>query len=575
MSPTGETQVRITNNGTLDEAPSWSPDNWQIVYASQRSQDGWELYIYDLKTNTERQLTSFDGQARFPAWSPVPGDQRIVFEGRTPETIVSNLWLVQADTGQLTQYTTYGSDFRPTWSPDGTQILFGRATADTTGDGFTNAIDSGDMYVLDLATGAEKLLMDTPTYDDFNFAWSPDGNWIVFTSVREDVNGDGVQNLSDSQDLFRVRADGSEERRLNMEGKRTFSPAWSPDSRFILILILGDDNQNEIWRFDTKNGNFIPLTEPGPFYQPVYASPNPITTPLNLADFDLAFASDRDGEFGVYGMNTENLENWQMLPRPVGFERIWWPTFCAGAIAYEAHDLDGLQPQWIYSTIIGNGVEYNSVEYNSVEDNSIPVKYSTTLEAARFGVPRCSPDGGQIAFSTYIPTAFEGWILGLKDFQTGEELALTDNPSFGYVTWSNLDNFFLSMTMIDEEFYVLETSNLKGNRVMTTLAKGKYPALSPNGNQFVYLCSNQSFLCLQEVSGREADLIHEVVAIPIAGESVPASAMWSGDGLWIYFSSAADGDWDIYRVRPDGSELQNLTADWPSNELMPTLKWKP
>jgi hypothetical protein len=269
-------------------------------------------------------------------------------------------------------------------------------------------------------------------------------------------------------------------------------------------------------------------------------------------------------------MNTENLENWQMLPRPVGFERIWWPTFCAGAIAYEAHDLDGLQPQWIYSTIIGNGVEYNSVE-----DNSIPVKYPTTLEAARFGVPRCSPDGGQIAFSTYIPTAFEGWILGLKDFQTGEELALTDNPSFGYVTWSNLDNFFLSMTMIDEEFFVLETSNLKGNRVMTTLAKGKYPALSPNGNQFVYLCSNQSFLCLQEVSGREADLIHEVVAIPIAGESVPASAMWSGDGLWIYFSSAADGDWDIYRVRPDGSELQNLTADWPSNELMPTLKWQP
>jgi len=52
------------------------------------------------------------------------------------------------------------------------------------------------------------------------------------------------------------------------------------------------------------------------------------------------------------------------------------------------------------------------------------------------------------------------------------------------------------------------------------------------------------------------------------------TAMWSGDGLWIYFASAADGDWDIYRVRPDGSELQNLTAEWDSNELMPALNWQ-
>jgi Tol biopolymer transport system component len=310
---------------------------------------------------------------------------------------------------------------------------------------------------------------------------------------------------------------------------------------------------------DTKNGNFIALTDSGPYYQPAYSAPNLApATPLDLGTFDLAFVSDRDGEFGIYVMDTTQPEQWHLLPRPSGFERAWWPTFCGDSLAYEAQDVDGLQPQWIYSANSGSVV---------------PVKYPTTLEAARFGVPRCSAEGRQMAFSTYVPSVFDGWILGLKDFQTGEEFAFGNTPSFGYVSWSRLENFFLSMTIIDAEFYILQTTNFRNTPTVTTLAKGKYPALSPNGNQFVYLCANQSYLCLQEVSGTQVKLVNEVYSISIAGQSVPASAMWSGDGLWIYFSSAADGDWDIYRVRPDGSELQNLTEDWLSNELMPALNW--
>jgi Tol biopolymer transport system component len=54
---------------------------------------------------------------------------------------------------------------------------------------------------------------------------------------------------------------------------------------------------------------------------------------------------------------------------------------------------------------------------------------------------------------------------------------------------------------------------------------------------------------------------------------MPATAMWSGDNQWIYFSSEDGGDWDIFRMRPDGSGLENLTQDWASNELTPALLW--
>ena len=60
-----------------------------------------------------------------------------------------------------------------------------------------------------------------------------------------------------------------------------------------------------------------------------------------------------------------------------------------------------------------------------------------------------------------------------------------------------------------------------------------------------------------------------------AGGIQPAS-MWSGDGQWIYYASAKDGDWDIYRIHPDGTGEENLTDDFlggGGNEIYPTVRW--
>jgi len=273
MNPETGVSRHITFNGVIDEAPSFSPDNWKIVYDSNRSQNGWQLYAYDLRRGTEEQLTAFDGQAHFPVWSPVPGDTRIVFEGRTyyPKYAI-NIWMVDIATGELEQLTTDGADSRPGWSPDGTKILFSRATLDTNGDGRITTNDDSDIYTLDLASGELKNLTNTPAYNEFNFAWSPDDQWIVFTSVRGDANGDGVVNLSDSRDLFLIPSDGGEERRLDLGGRMVFSPSWSPDGRFILVMVVNADGQSEIWRYDTQRGNLTRLSEPGTYHNPRYSN---------------------------------------------------------------------------------------------------------------------------------------------------------------------------------------------------------------------------------------------------------------------------------------------------------------
>ncbi|HLO30943.1 MAG TPA: AAA-like domain-containing protein [Anaerolineales bacterium] len=273
MHPTSGSRRQITKNGTVEEAPSFSPDNWNLVYASYRTQGGWELYAYDLHRGTERQLTSFDGEAHFPVWSPVPGDTRIVFEGRTSEpTRATNVWMLDIATGEVTQITHGGADSRPSWSPDGTQIIFARPTIDTTGDGLITVNDAADIYILNIASGEEKNLTDTPDVNDFHFTWSPDGEWIAYTSVRYDANHDGFINLSDSQNLSAIRPDGTDELSLNLGGRAVFSPSWSPDGRFIMVLVLDEDGQNAIWRFDFITENFVRLTEPGPYYHPRYSN---------------------------------------------------------------------------------------------------------------------------------------------------------------------------------------------------------------------------------------------------------------------------------------------------------------
>jgi Tol biopolymer transport system component len=56
-------------------------------------------------------------------------------------------------------------------------------------------------------------------------------------------------------------------------------------------------------------------------------------------------------------------------------------------------------------------------------------------------------------------------------------------------------------------------------------------------------------------------------------ESGDVAPDWSPDGEWIVFTSDRDGDHDIWRIRPDGRGLQNLTPDSPARDSAP--QWSP
>lgn len=263
---------QITNNNYEDKGPSFSGDNSKIVYASNRDK-GWELYVLDLATRKETRITNFDGEAKFPNWSPIPGDDRIVFEGRQGVTgrFDINVFMVSGDgsgVNKIEQLTFSNADNRPTWTGDGKKIIFGRATNDDSGDGRISASDYLDIFALDMETAKIEQVTKTGRRDEFQFSGSPDGYNIFYVASSQDLDKSGFLNLDDNRDLHMIDIYGGNYQRIDMPNYPIYSPSWSPDGRYLSFTIWFNDDESAIWLYDLNKEKIVELTGKGPFYHP-------------------------------------------------------------------------------------------------------------------------------------------------------------------------------------------------------------------------------------------------------------------------------------------------------------------
>jgi Tol biopolymer transport system component len=178
--------VRVSEPGSQDIHPSWSPDGTKIVYASGvgGSDAVWYLKVVDVTTGTVHLLPQVDGL--LPEWSPVEGDDRIVFQRmRHRGNWFGSIWTLRFRGGEVSDLTyIYGDGdwaaINPSWSNDGTHIVFATVAKSKVREGKTDEPD--DLWVVS-AKGTRPMQLTTHPSADGMPEWGSDDR-IYFLSWR-------------------------------------------------------------------------------------------------------------------------------------------------------------------------------------------------------------------------------------------------------------------------------------------------------------------------------------------------------------------------------------------------------
>ncbi|MBI3473314.1 MAG: PD40 domain-containing protein [Candidatus Solibacter usitatus] len=233
---TGDEDVITEATGSAMR-PVLSPDGGQLVFATRHETET-GLRLRDLKTREERWLKypvqrddqeAVASRDTFPGYAFTPDGKEVLvtYGGKihrvqvaTGESrVVPFTAQVSVDLGPRLEFKSRVEEGpvkarliqRASQSPDGKRLAFSALRY---------------LYTMDLPSGAPQRLTTVAAAREFEPAWSPDGQWIAYTTWS-----------NQGGHIHKVRADGQgAPQRLTAAPAYYTDPAWSPDGQRIVAL---------------------------------------------------------------------------------------------------------------------------------------------------------------------------------------------------------------------------------------------------------------------------------------------------------------------------------------------------
>jgi len=429
---------------------------------------------------------------------------------------------------QLTDDPAY--DDQAALSPDGSSLAF-VSTRDT---------GSTDIYLLDVKTRKVRNLTSSPG-GDFRPSWSPDGQTIAFSSDRGTrfQPAKGHWEHVHAASVYVIRVDGRDLRKLSAEGQLAGSPKWSPDGKRLVFYELAVADT-----FDARE----------PAEQPKLQS--------RIVSMDIATGARIEHASGP-GLK---LSPQFLGPDRVGYLAKSGPT---AALAFSGGEMgmagDIGNPAWSQD---GRQVVYHSGPITTIPEPRSPGPLLFSRDSQfelvyASGFPAVSADGRQLVLS-------ERTRRGRPDDRTALAVWNTDgtNPrrifraqgSAMGPQWSadgrwiavGAGTFFVERRLNPAQVMIVKSDGSEARPLTTGSGNAGFPSWSPDGKSVVYRFWTDTAGGLRIVSLADGT----VRTLTTGYDNFP---IWSPKGDRIVFTRLANGDFDIYTIRPDGTDLRQLT----------------
>jgi Tol biopolymer transport system component len=284
-------------------APAISPDGRQIMFVSERDRLSLDLFVADVTSGAVvKKVISTAADPHFDSLQYIQSAGSWDASGRRFVVAAvldgaSALSIVEMDGSARRRdipLNGIGEIYNPSWSPDGTRIVF-------------SAMKSGasNLFVYSVADGSVTQLTDDE-FADLHPAWSPDGKTIAFASDRfttslEDLTFGPVRiALMDvGTKVIRPLTDSTE------DGKQ-ISPQWSPDGKAI-YYVADSDGVSNIYRVELANGDIRQVTSEASGISGITSTSPALAVASSTGK--LAFSAYRDGRFEIQTLEQTSAES--------------------------------------------------------------------------------------------------------------------------------------------------------------------------------------------------------------------------------------------------------------------------
>ncbi len=524
---------------------------------------GGELFIANGDGSGERKLNS-GGNMDYDAMFSTDG-KWIVFTSERNGS--ANIYRIHPDGSGLERLTDDdGFDDQASLSPDDNQLAFVS----------TRVSGTNNIWILDIKTRKARNLTGVPALQAaagkmdgfFRPSWSPDGKWIAFSSdrgtdfKRHKFPLPGFEHIQ-AASIYVIQPNGTGLRKLTPEGEMAGSPKWSADGKQVVFYGLDaeytfaarlfGDPRSQIISVDLATGRRTERT----------SGPGLKVSPQFLSADRIGYLIKGPGQKGELAFTTGEHGADAPAPSPA-------PGPAPGVIRNPAWSPDGKQ-------LVYEKFAYDSKQNQPLfaKDQTFDLRFSGEFPAiSSTGKLALSPFGdvGALRITPFDQIAL--YVSNL-DGTNRKQVFQQDGGGAFSPSWSpdgqrivfGYGAVFNDRESKPAQLIMIRADGSEKRELTRGPLNSGFPSWSPDGKRIVYRVWTKEERSLQILNLDDGTS----TKLTSANDNFPR---WSplGDRICFTRDTGGTNSYEIFTIRPDGAELEQLTHA-PGNDAH--CAWSP